>query len=132
MTVAAREAVALGACLRVGGSRSLAKRFFAAAKREIAIPWEIAASSDLRLPAVQGHRTVKTRVTNRYLRSFFRAAQHDDALGLAFLRVLNLLAPPTTLMTPSVIRRVVRTPGVLRGAHIEAPAETMEATVHTR
>jgi 2-polyprenyl-6-methoxyphenol hydroxylase-like FAD-dependent oxidoreductase len=108
MTVAAREAVALRRCLHDGGMRSLAKRFFALATREIAIPWEIAASSDLRLPAVQGHRSPKTRVTNWYLRHYFRAAQRDDVLGRTFLEVLNLLAPPTMLLAPKAVRRVLR------------------------
>jgi hypothetical protein len=108
MTVAAKEAIALGECLRDGGQRSLARRFFAAAKREIAIPWEIAATADLRLPAVRGRRTLKTRAVNRYLHHYFRAAQYDDALGLAFLRVLNLLAPPTSLLSPPRLMRVLR------------------------
>jgi 2-polyprenyl-6-methoxyphenol hydroxylase-like FAD-dependent oxidoreductase len=121
MTVAAREAVALRDCLRRGGQRTLAKRFFAAATEEISIPWEIAASSDLRLPAVHGHRSVKTLVLNRYLRRYFRAAQHDDALGFDFLQVLNLLAAPTALLSPASLVRVLRAPRATTHAPTGSP-----------
>jgi 2-polyprenyl-6-methoxyphenol hydroxylase-like FAD-dependent oxidoreductase len=106
MTVAAREALALQRCLAAGDDAGLARRFFAATAREIAIPWEIAASSDLRMPAVTGRRTLKIRLTNRYLPHYFRAAEHDDALGLAFLSVVNLLARPESLLTPARLARV--------------------------
>ena len=106
MTVAAREALALRRCLDAGDDRHLARRFFAAAAHEIAIPWEIAASSDLRMPAVRGRRTLKIRLTNRYLPHYFRAAEHDDALGLAFLSVVNLLARPESLLAPARLARV--------------------------
>jgi 2-polyprenyl-6-methoxyphenol hydroxylase-like FAD-dependent oxidoreductase len=106
MTVAAREALALRRCLAADDDRRLARRFFRAAAREIAIPWEIAASSDLRLPAVRGRRTLKIRLTNRYLRHYFRAAEHDDSLGLAFLSVVNLLARPESLLAPARLARV--------------------------
>jgi 2-polyprenyl-6-methoxyphenol hydroxylase-like FAD-dependent oxidoreductase len=106
MTVAAREALALRACLEQQGTRRLAARFFKAAKREIAVPWEIAAASDLRLKAVRGRRTPKTYVSNWYLRHYFRAAAHDDELGHAFLRVVNLLARPESLLAPARVWRV--------------------------
>jgi 2-polyprenyl-6-methoxyphenol hydroxylase-like FAD-dependent oxidoreductase len=106
MTVAAREALALRRCLDAGDDTRLARRFFAAAAREIAIPWEIAASSDLRMPAVEGRRTLKIRLTNRFLPHYFRAAEHDDALGLAFLSVVNLLARPESLMAPARLARI--------------------------
>lgn len=111
MTVAAREALALQRCLEAGNDARLARRFFAAAAREIAIPWEIAASSDLRMPAVRGRRTLKIRLTNRYLPYYFRAAEDDDALGLAFLSVVNLLARPESLLAPA---RLVRVGSTLR------------------
>jgi 2-polyprenyl-6-methoxyphenol hydroxylase-like FAD-dependent oxidoreductase len=106
MTVAAREALALRRCLAAGDDRRLARRFFAAAAREVAIPWDIAATSDLRMAAVRGRRTPKIRLTNRYLPHYFRAAEHDDELGLAFLSVVNLLARPESLLAPARLARV--------------------------
>jgi 2-polyprenyl-6-methoxyphenol hydroxylase-like FAD-dependent oxidoreductase len=107
MTVAAREALALRDTLRRHGTARLARRFFRAAKHEIEAPWKIAAGADLRLAGVRGRRTLETQLVNRYLLRYFRAAQHDEALGYAFLRVLNLLAPPTTLLSPRRMARVV-------------------------
>jgi 2-polyprenyl-6-methoxyphenol hydroxylase-like FAD-dependent oxidoreductase len=125
MTVAAREALALQRCLRAGDGRRLARRFFSAAAREIAIPWEIAASSDLRMPAVQGRRTMKIRLTNRYLPHFFRAAEHDDSLGQAFLSVVNLLARPESLLAPA---RLARVASVLRRHRPRATAVAQPVT----
>jgi hypothetical protein len=55
---------------------------------------------------VRGRRTLKIRLTNRYLRHYFRAAEHDDSLGLAFLSVVNLLARPESLLAPARLARV--------------------------
>ena len=54
MTVAAREAVALQHCLRGHGTAQLAKRFFAAARREIANPWEISGVVGSPVPGGEG------------------------------------------------------------------------------
>jgi 2-polyprenyl-6-methoxyphenol hydroxylase-like FAD-dependent oxidoreductase len=131
MTVAAREALALRDCLRRQGTARLARRFFTAARREIANPWEIAASSDLRLPAVLGRRTAKVRMTNAYLPHYFRAAQRDVGLGLDFLRVVNLLARPESLLSPTRMARVVgrrdRSPSTAPTAETRVPAERPDA-----
>ena len=49
---------------------------------------------------------MKIRLTNRYLPHYFRAAEHDDALGFAFLSVVNLLARPESLLAPARLARV--------------------------
>jgi hypothetical protein len=36
------------------------------------------------------------------------AAQHDAVLAKAFLKVANLEAPPTRLLHPAVVMRVIR------------------------
>lgn len=120
MTVAAREAVALRDILRTHGASAIGRRFARAAAREITAPWELAACSDLRFPAVQGRRTAKIAMVNRYLAHYFRAAEHDDELGHAFLEVLNLVAPPESLMSPRKMLRVLRR----RPAHAPTPAPT--------
>lgn len=128
ITVAAREALALQRCLRTQGTDRLAKRFFAAAAREIAVPWELAASSDLRLPAVQGRRSLKVRAVNRYMPKYFRAAEHDPQLSTAFLEVVNLLARPESLLSPRNLLRVWRG-GRRRAASMDAVEATKPAEV---
>ena len=121
MTVAALEAVALVAALRDRGD-DLSRRFLPAAARLVDNPWDISVGADLRFPAVEGRRTAKVRAVNGYLERLHVAAEHDPAVGRAFLRVVNLIDPPQRLMTPSVALRVLR--GSRRGgapAHQPAP-----------
>lgn len=106
MTVAALEALALRRCLAAGG-RGLARRFFQAAGRVVDIPWSLAVGGDLRFPDVPGPRPLRVRVVNAYLARLFPVAWRDPVVARAFLRVTNLLAPPTTLLSPGIALRVL-------------------------
>ena len=107
MTVAAQEAALLQQCLEHGDT-DLARRFFAAATDAIDIPWDIAVGNDLRHPKVQGARSAKMRFINWYIGKLHLAARDDAALATAFLRVANLEAPPTLLLSPANVLRVIR------------------------
>jgi hypothetical protein len=50
----------------------------------------------------------RTRLLNGYVARVQRAAAVDPAVGTAFLRVVQLEAPPSSLLSPSVLARVVR------------------------
>ena len=119
MTVAAQEAAALDACLEQGLD-NLAPRFFKAAAAVADVPWDIAVGNDLRHPAVQGPRPALVRFINWYIGKLHMAAQHDEQLSNAFLRVANLVAPPPALLKPSVAWRVLL--GNLKGPTEPAPA----------
>lgn len=106
MTVAALQALALRGCLADGGA-TLARRFFPAAARIVDGPWDISVGGDLRFPAVVGHRSVRVRSVNAYLERLHEAAEHDPRVGRAFLRVVNLVDPPQSLLRPSVVARVL-------------------------
>jgi 2-polyprenyl-6-methoxyphenol hydroxylase-like FAD-dependent oxidoreductase len=107
MTVAAQEAVLLQQCLEAG-SAGLARRFFASAKTAVDVPWDIAVGNDLRHPRVQGSRSAKVRFINWYIGKLHMAACDDAELATAFLRVANLEAPPTLLLSPANVWRVIR------------------------
>ncbi|WP_326560301.1 FAD-dependent oxidoreductase [Micromonospora sp. NBC_01796] len=111
MTVASLEALLLRQLL-TGGTDDLARRFFRGAARLIDAPWSIAVGTDLRFPEVVGPRTAKVRFVNAYVHRLHRAATTDPVLGAAFLRVLNLIDPPTSLLAPGIVLRVLR--GALR------------------
>ena len=106
MTTAALEGLALGRCLQ-DGEEALAERFFASAAPIIDIPWQIAAGSDLRHPQLADMQTPIGRFMNWYIGKVHRAAAKDPAVGCAFLRVTNLISPPTELFTPATLARVV-------------------------
>jgi 2-polyprenyl-6-methoxyphenol hydroxylase-like FAD-dependent oxidoreductase len=106
MTVAAQEAALLQQCLG-DGDADLARRFFKAARTAIDIPWNIAVGNDLRHPQVQGPRSPKVRFINWYIGKLHTAARRDAVLANAFLKVANLTMPPTGLLHPSVMMRVL-------------------------
>jgi 2-polyprenyl-6-methoxyphenol hydroxylase-like FAD-dependent oxidoreductase len=106
MTTAAVEGLALGRCLQ-DGEEALAERFFARAAPIIDIPWQIAAGSDLRHPHLADRQTPMGRFMNWYVGKVHRAAARDPAVGCAFLRVANLMSPPTQLFSPATLSRVV-------------------------
>jgi 2-polyprenyl-6-methoxyphenol hydroxylase-like FAD-dependent oxidoreductase len=103
LTVAAMEAAALRRCL-ASGRHDLSRRFFAAAARVVAGPWQMVASADSsktsRNTAARLQATVMSRVTT--------AATRDGAVAAQLGRVMSLLDPPTSLMRPRVLWRVLR------------------------
>ncbi len=106
MSVAALEAVALGECLQEGDAR-LAQRFFKQASKIIDIPWSTAVGNDLRFPEIEGPRTAMTKFVNWYLAKLHHVAQRDEVVSLAFLKVVNLLKPPPSIMQPRIMWRVL-------------------------
>jgi 2-polyprenyl-6-methoxyphenol hydroxylase-like FAD-dependent oxidoreductase len=116
MSVAATEAKALDECLATG-SADLAKRFYARARKLVDIPWLIATGEDLRSPQVEGPRPPGSWLVNQYLDRVHAAASDDATVCRKFFDVLNLLAPPSSLMSPPLAWRVlVRRPPSGRGS----------------
>jgi 2-polyprenyl-6-methoxyphenol hydroxylase-like FAD-dependent oxidoreductase len=111
MTVAALEALTLQQCLRHAGSNDLARRFFRAAAKLIDIPWDVAVGNDLRHPQVKGARPPMLRFINWYIGKLHLAAMHDSSLTTAFLKVVNLMSPPPSLLSPAIAWRVWRING---------------------
>lgn len=107
MSVAAMEALDLRDCLEQGG-RGLPARFFRVSARTIRDPWQAAVNSDLALPQVAGRRPVSVRVSNAYLDQVLAAAETDAAVVQQFLRLINLLDPPSKLMRPPMMLRVAK------------------------
>lgn len=109
MSVAAIEATILRDCLQQG-NRDLPQRYFRASAREIRTPWRAAVGSDLALPQIQGKRPMSVRVTNAYLDRVLEAAETDPAVVQQFLRLITMLDPPSQLLHPSTMLRVVKAP----------------------
>ncbi|MBX3001544.1 MAG: hypothetical protein KF893_23685 [Caldilineaceae bacterium] len=107
MSAAALEARALGECVAKGEGK-LASRFFKQAGKIVDIPWSTAVGNDLRFPVVEGPRTAMTKFINWYVSKLHHAAHHDAEVSVAFLKVINLLAPPPSIMAPGIMWRVWR------------------------
>lgn len=110
MTVAALEALLLRRVM-AGGADRATRPFLRGAAKLVDIPWSISVGSDLRFPSIEGRRTLQVRFVNAYISRLHAAATADPVLGAAFLRVVNLIDPPTRLLAPRIVMRV------LRGAH---------------
>ncbi|HEY0856187.1 MAG TPA: FAD-dependent monooxygenase [Albitalea sp.] len=107
MSVAASEALALRDTLALGLD-GVHRRFFAAASKVVDVPWQLAVGADLAIPSVPGERPAPVRWVNAYIARMFRAAEHDPAVALAFMKVAHLVAPPQSIFAPGIALRVWR------------------------
>lgn len=105
MSVAAAEAKALDECL-ADGVGGLAGRFFPRAKRIVESPWTIATGEDLKYPQVKGKRPPGFKLVNSYMGRAHGACTKDPVVLKQFFKVANLLAPPTSMMSPRIAWRV--------------------------
>jgi hypothetical protein len=70
----------------------------------------MAISGDLALPEVTGHRPLSVPIGNAYTDRLLRVAEIDPAVAGAFADVGDLLAPPTHVLRPNILWRVLRGP----------------------
>jgi 2-polyprenyl-6-methoxyphenol hydroxylase-like FAD-dependent oxidoreductase len=105
MSVAATEAKALDECLAQGRD-DVWRRFFARAKKITDSPWTIATGEDLKYPQVEGKRPPGFALVNRYMGRAHQACTKDPVVLTQFFKVANLLAPPTSMMSPRIAWRV--------------------------
>ncbi|MFI2617292.1 FAD-dependent oxidoreductase [Streptomyces sp. NPDC018584] len=107
MTVAALEAIELGHRLDRYGAASapMARSFYRAAGRIIDTPWQMATGSDFVFPETEGRRPFGNDALNAYIRKVMLASHVSDAAHRVMLDVQHLLAPPTSVLRPSVIVR---------------------------
>ena len=117
MTVAAQQALVLRDRLRGDGADGLAPaRFHREVAAVVDVAWQMSTGSDLRYPGVVGPRTPRSRLVSAYAARAQVAAHRDPAVARTFMRVANLTLPPTALLAPPTLLRVLRS-----GAH---PAPT--------
>ncbi len=105
MSVAGQQALMLRRFLRQGRPR------FADLRREVAragaVAWNMSVSSDLRMPWIEGRRTPAVRLGNAYAAWLYRASRDDAVLARSFLRVANLVDPPSRIVRPRIVLRVL-------------------------
>ena len=106
MSVAALEAVALRRVL-LGGERRLAKRYYRAARRPVSEAWWLAAGTDRALPELGMRVPLAERLANRYVDRLVAGAERDEVLARTVYDVTGMLAPPSRLLAPSTIPRVL-------------------------
>ncbi len=109
MTSAALQAVALDQLLTKRSSlRGLWRPFFKAAAGVVDMPWQLAVGEDFRFPETEGIKPTGVDFVNRYVANVHKTTHHDPIVYTAFLKVMNLMAPPATLFHPKILWRVLR------------------------
>ena len=109
MTSAAMQAAALDQLLQEQpGLPGIRKPYFRQVAKVVANPWRTAVGEDFRFPETRGEKAPGTDLINAYIDQVHRATHQDAAIGAAFLRVMNMIAPPASLMSPPVMWRVIR------------------------
>ncbi|WP_049892906.1 FAD-dependent oxidoreductase [Natronococcus jeotgali] len=108
MSVAALEALVLHQTLATGDREGLVLRFFDHAEAVIDMAWTLAAGSDFAFPQTTGPKPRGTDIMGWYLSRLTRKAHTDSTLSSAFFRVLTMEQPPTTLLRPSLVWRVLK------------------------
>lgn len=104
MTVAAQQALVLRACL----PDPEPARFYREAAAVVEVAWQMSTGSDLRYPGVEGPRTLRSRIVSAYSSRAQVAAHRDPLVARTFMRTANLTVPPTSLLAPEILIRVLR------------------------
>jgi 2-polyprenyl-6-methoxyphenol hydroxylase-like FAD-dependent oxidoreductase len=111
MSVAALEALALQAELRRPGAdprrADFARGYFSAAARIVAPAWRMARGSDLLAPHLAPLASSSDRHMARWLQRVLAAGAHDPRVARRFIRVACLVDPPTALLAPPLVARVL-------------------------
>ncbi|MFY1673878.1 FAD-dependent oxidoreductase [Plantactinospora sp. WMMB334] len=107
MSVAAMEALILRDLTRAE-TAGLPARFYRAARSVVDDAWTLSVGGDMRFPEIPGRRTVADRILNGYLNRYRRAATVNAGLATTFLRVAQMKAPATEMLSPRNAVRVMR------------------------
>jgi hypothetical protein len=110
MTSAAMQAAVLDGVLaeRGHGLDGLRERYFPAVARVVDMAWRLAVGEDFRALTTSGPKPPGTDMINAYVTRVHRATQSDPAVYRAFLDVMNLVRPASTLLRPRMVWRVMR------------------------
>lgn len=108
MTSATLQAAALDQLLT--GRTALTglwRDFFKAATQVVEIPWQSAVGEDFRYPETEGKKPAGIDLLNVYVTKVHQATHYDTTVYMAFLKVMNLMAMPTSLFHPKLLWRVL-------------------------
>ena len=108
MSVAALEAAELRELLASTTDGDLAPRFYRRAASVIEDAWRLSVGSDFAFPQTTGPRPTGATLVNRYVARLLRTAHHDGRVTDAFVRVVRMERPPSTLFRPGLAWRVLK------------------------
>ena len=108
MTSAAMQTRVLDNVLRQHTNLSgIWRAYFKHVAKVVDIPWQLAVGEDFRYPETEGVKPPLTDFLNAYVEKVHKATQRDPVVYAQFLRVMNLMASPASLMSPGIMWRVL-------------------------
>lgn len=109
MTSAALQTSILNALLKDNTPlEKLAAPYFKRISNIIDTPWQLAVGEDFRFPRTTGPKPFGQDLLNQYVGMVHQATLQDEEVCAAFIRVMNLMKPATSLLTPKIIFKVLR------------------------
>jgi 2-polyprenyl-6-methoxyphenol hydroxylase-like FAD-dependent oxidoreductase len=96
--------------------------FFRAITPHVNFAWDLATGEDFRHAEIEGKRPMGMGFLHKYVAQVHRASQVDPAVHVAFLKVMNMLEQPASLMKPDIMARVLRY--TLTGGKVSKEATT--------
>jgi 2-polyprenyl-6-methoxyphenol hydroxylase-like FAD-dependent oxidoreductase len=116
MSTAAVAAETLNACLRDHRRQhppydldGLARAFQRHLARRNTDPWMLSTGADLRYPTTTGAQVAATtRLSHRYLDRVMAAATQQPAVTETYIKVMGMLARPTSLFAPRILAAAIR------------------------
>ncbi len=110
MTIAALEAAMLDELLAEGAAApGFARGFQRRLAKIVELPWSLATSEDFRYRHTTGPAPgLASRLKQRYVGQVLALTTHDTFVRKLWIEVFNMLRPPTALVGPKVLLRVVK------------------------
>jgi 2-polyprenyl-6-methoxyphenol hydroxylase-like FAD-dependent oxidoreductase len=112
MTVSAIEAETLHQALawarqKGGIDSAFSRHWFRSIQPTIDVAWDSVLVEDYRFPELVGRRPYRIRPLQWYVNRVHRATHRSPVVTDQFYRVVNFLAPPTSLFHPRILARVL-------------------------
>jgi 2-polyprenyl-6-methoxyphenol hydroxylase-like FAD-dependent oxidoreductase len=109
MSIAILEAQALQKLLQTdnGERHKIPKAFHKKAAKIISPIWNMVITEDFRYPATTGKRPFGIFIQQWYAKKVFLLSSQNQKVYDTFVKVMNLVRPITSLMTPSIIKSVL-------------------------
>lgn len=108
MTSCAVGALMLGDIIkRIGpNDADLPRQFFRAQAAFQTGPWSLATGADFRFPTTLGERPTLSRLLAPVFGRLWDIQRHDEVLRERIIDVINMVLPPSALLTPRMLARI--------------------------
>ena len=107
MSSAAMQAQVLNDVLDQEHADGLWQSYFQKIAEVIDQPWKVSVGEDFRYPETEGEKPIGMDLINSYVAMVHRATHRDRIVHRQFLKVMNLIASPNSLLHPRIVWRVL-------------------------